>query len=131
MPKPSSPLAGILIGAAVLAACQPMAENPAPGATPAPAPAERRDDDSLAFAQGACGGCHAVEAPYLSPNPQAPPFAAIANREGLTAETLGRWLRDAHNYPEEMDFDLDPAQVDMLVAYMLRLQDEAYRPLPS
>lgn len=82
---------------------------------------------ALAFAQGACGGCHAVEHPGLSPNPEAPPFAAIVNRPGLTRQTLTAWLRDAHNYPEEMDFDLDPPQVEALVDYLLTLEDENYR----
>jgi mono/diheme cytochrome c family protein len=85
----------------------------------------------LAFAQGACGGCHAVERYGLSPNPDAPPFAAIINRENLTPETLSSWLRDAHNYPEEMEFYLEQAEVDALVRYMLTLEDESYRPRNS
>lgn len=82
----------------------------------------------MALAQGACGGCHAVERYGVSPNPDAPPFAAIANQQGLTRETLGTWLRDAHNYPEEMDFYLDDGEVDMLVEHMLTLRDPDYRP---
>lgn len=82
----------------------------------------------LAFAQASCGGCHAVERYPSSPNPDAPPFAAIVNQEGLTHATLATWLRDAHNYPEEMEFSLDQAEVDQLVAYMLTLSDERYRP---
>ena len=85
----------------------------------------------LAFAQGACGGCHAVERYGLSPNPDAPPFAAIINRENLTSKTISSWLRDAHNYPEEMEFYLEQAEVDALVRYMLTLEDESYRPRNS
>jgi mono/diheme cytochrome c family protein len=107
----------LLCLAMAAAACQPL-----PPATSAP-PAE-----SLAFAQGACGGCHAVARYDASPNPDAPPFARIVNQEGLTAETLSFWLREAHNYPEEMDFYLEAKEVDDLVAYMLTLQDPDYRP---
>ena len=63
-----------------------------------------------------------------SPNPGAPPFARIVNQEGLTAETLSSWLRDAHNYPEEMEFYLEGREVDDLVAYMLTLREANYRP---
>ena len=129
-----APASGLLLLIS-LAACQGLAPHE-PSASPAgqAADLQARAKDAgeahpgLAFAQGACGGCHAVEHPGLSPNPDAPPFAAIANREGLNAGTLSSWLREAHNYPEEMDFDLDSPQVDLIVEYMLSLQDEAYRP---
>jgi len=98
-------------------------------------PAERQGAEevgavhpTLALAQGACGGCHAVERFDLSPNPQAPPFIAIANRDGLNASTLAGWLRDAHNYPEDMEFTLDPPQVERLVEYIVTLQDPNYQP---
>lgn len=94
----------------------------------APLPTKQASDRSLALAQGACGGCHAVERYGVSPNPIAPPFAAIVNQQGLTRETLGTWLRDAHNYPEEMDFYLRDNEVEMLVDHMLTLRDPAYRP---
>jgi len=102
------------------AACQPL--------PPAGQPGPARNDPRLAFVQASCGGCHAVERLGLSPNPAAPPFAAIANREGLTAETLSAWLTDAHNYPEEMEFYLEPPEVDELVAHILTLRDPNYRP---
>jgi mono/diheme cytochrome c family protein len=105
--------------AALLAACQPAA--PPETATPA------ARDPGLAFAQGSCGGCHAVERRQLSPNPEAPPFPAIVNQPGLTRDTLGAWLRDAHNYPEEMEFYLEGPEVEALVGYMLTLRGD-YRP---
>ena len=89
------------------------------------------DYDRLAFVQAACGGCHSVEPPDLSPNPMSPPFADIANREGLTEATLVGWLTDAHNYPEMMDFDLDPPQVEDIADYILTLRSEDYRKLPD
>ena len=82
-----------------------------------------------ALAHASCAACHAIELNSTSsPNPQAPPFPAIVNQEGLTAETLSSWLTDAHNYPDEMDFKLDTRKVDDLVAYMLTLSDPDYRP---
>jgi len=64
----------------------------------------------------------------VSPNPNAPPFAAIVNTASLTPETLSAWLRDAHNYPEEMEFYLEGSEVDEIAAYMLTLRDPNYRP---
>ncbi|MBA4164200.1 MAG: hypothetical protein C0510_06160 [Erythrobacter sp.] len=89
------------------------------------------DHDRLAFVQAACGGCHAVEGEAISPNPLSPTFAAIANRPGLDAATLSSWLRDAHNYPEVMDFDLSDEQIEMVAGHMLTLRDPAWRPLPD
>ena len=110
----------VLCLAVAVAACQPL-----PSAAPA---TSARHHEGLAFAQGSCGGCHAVERYGDSPNPNAPPFARIVNQEGLTAQTLSSWLRDAHNYPEEMEFYLEGPEVDDLVTYMLTLRDPAYRP---
>lgn len=110
---PRVTLAAGLLGLA-LAACQHQPPHDAAG--------------DLAFAQAACGGCHAVERYGASPNPDSPPFPAIANEQGLTRQTLTTWLRDAHNYPEEMEFTLDGPDVDRLVDYMLGLRDPNYRP---
>lgn len=96
-----------------------------------PAPQAQAEKGGLAFIQAACGGCHAVEAGYLSPNPQAPRWEDLANREGLSEETLSSWLYDAHNYPEIMDFDLNPARARMIANYILQMQSEDYRPLPE
>ncbi|MFN7158467.1 MAG: hypothetical protein ACK4MR_07210, partial [Erythrobacter cryptus] len=89
-----------------LAACAaaPGSDNPPPmlGKPTSPSP----DTRAPAFIEAACGGCHAVEPPFLSPNPAAPSFAAIANRPGLSQTSLADWLADAHNYPEQMDFTL-------------------------
>lgn len=93
-------------------------------AEPAPATVPPRGQ---ALAQASCGGCHAVGLYGQSSNSNAPPFGAIANQEGLTAETLSSWLRGAHNYPREMDFQLGQREVDELVAYMLTLRDPNYR----
>jgi len=91
-------------------------------------PSAEQHQRGLAFAQASCGGCHAVERNGVSPNPKAPPFAAIVNQQGLTDRTLGTWLLDAHNYPEEMEFYLKGPEVDALVDYMITLRDPQYRP---
>ena len=102
-----------------LAACQ---TTGAPPAGPSPA------SDSHALAQAACSQCHSVEAHGLSPNPQAPEFPVIANTRGLTRASLTNWLRNAHNYPEEMDFYLEDDEVAGLVSYILKLERDAYQP---
>ena len=81
----------------------------------------------LIIAQNSCGSCHQVRRNGASPDADAPPFAGIANREGLTAERLSSWLRDGHNYPTEMGFHLEPHQIDALVAYMIRLRSDEPR----
>jgi len=114
-----------------LAACQTVPAGEA-DASPAATFGGRAEGEephpALALVQGACGDCHGVERFDLSPNRDAPPFATIANRETLTAASLATWLRDAHNYPEEMDFTLDPEQIGALVDYMLTLRDPEYEP---
>ena len=80
-----------------------------------------------AFARATCSGCHETGLYGSSPNPNSPPFGAIANQEGVTAETLTYWLRSAHNYPMEMNFLLRDREVDALVAYFLSLRVRHYR----
>lgn len=107
----------------LFAACQNLPPaGPAPSTVPPP---------GQAFAERSCGGCHAVGLYGPSSNSNAPPFGAIANQVGLTAETLSHWLRGAHNYPTEMDFYLSEREVDALVAYMLTLRDPNYRRPPD
>ncbi|MFN3863828.1 MAG: c-type cytochrome [Erythrobacter sp.] len=118
-----------LVAAAILAlsGCQtPVSDNPPPmvGKPTAPSP----DTRAPAFVEAACGGCHAVEPPFLSPNPASPSFAAIANRRGLSEKSLADWLSQAHNYPEDMDFTLTRAQIDQIAAYMVSLRDAGYVP---
>jgi mono/diheme cytochrome c family protein len=106
-----------------LAACQSVSPDPS-GAGPLPSTTASRGQ---AFAEASCAGCHAVGSYGSSSNPNAPPFAYIANQEGLTDETLSYWLRGAHNYPSEMNFSLNARQVNELTAYMLTLRSPNYR----
>lgn len=103
----------VTIGVLLLAACQHAASGNA---------AHSRTIEDIAFAQASCGGCHAVETPGISPNPASPTFAEIAQRHGTTQRTLATFLRDAHNYPEAMDFDLTPQQAEALARYMMTLR---------
>ena len=81
-----------------------------------------------ALAQAACAGCHSIEAFGLSPNAAAPEFPMIANRRGLSNATLQNWLRNAHNYPEEMDFYLEDDEINDLVSYIMSLKTVDYHP---
>lgn len=103
----------------ILTACQNL--PPAEPARPT------RSVEGHAFATASCASCHGIGRYDTSRISGAPPFPAIVNREGLTAETLSFWLRGAHNYPREMDFYLKDREVDVLVAYMLTLKDPNYR----
>ena len=105
--------------AAIATACQPA---------PPPGRAAEASHPGLAFARSSCGGCHALDQRSVSPNPNAPPFAAVVNQEGLTRNTLAAWLRNAHNYPAEMKLTLDQRRVDDISAYMLTLRDPNFRP---
>lgn len=112
---------------AALGACQaPGSENPPPML--GKATSSSRDTRAPGFVEGACGGCHAVEPPFLSPNPRSPSFAAIANRPGLSEKSLAAWLAEAHNYPADMDFTLTRPQIGQIAAYMVTLRNAGYVP---
>lgn len=131
------PNLSILLPLLALAACSapttgaagtapaPPAATSAPSAAPSTPVARGR-----AFAQAHCSGCHAVTRGRVSPNPESPPFETVVDTPGLTGTTLAAWLRDSHNFPEIMNFSIDPGQVDDLAAYMLTLRSGA-RPVPS
>jgi mono/diheme cytochrome c family protein len=118
----------LLIALTALAACAtaPGSENPPPMV--GKSTSRSADTRAPAFVEAACGGCHAVEPPFLSPNPASPSFAAIANRRGLSEKSLADWLAEAHNYPEDMDFTLTRPQIDQIARYMVTLRDAGYVP---
>jgi mono/diheme cytochrome c family protein len=82
----------------------------------------------LLIARDRCSGCHQTGGGGESPNPRAPTFGEIVDRPGMTAESLRAILRDSHNFPIEMGFQLEPHQVDSLVAYMVRWRAEGAPP---
>jgi mono/diheme cytochrome c family protein len=118
----------LLAALAALAACATPQGTDTPPPMVGKATSPSPDTRAPAFIEAACGGCHAVEPPFLSPNPASPSFAAIANRQGLSETSLADWLADAHNYPEEMDFTLTRPQIDQIAAYMVTLRDAGYVP---
>lgn len=83
----------------------------------------------LAFAQQRCSACHAVTENRISPNPEPPSFEDIANRPGVTTATLRQFLRDSHNYPEAMNFRVEPARIRDLADYIVTMKKAGYRPV--
>ena len=86
-------LSRILIPLLLLASCV--------GAEPQLADATDADHQAaargLAYSREVCAGCHAVAVgEQSSPNPNAPPFAVIANLPGMTPTALNAWLHSAH-----------------------------------
>jgi cytochrome c553 len=114
--------------AAILAVVLPLAACQTYGAEPAPAAhAATTDEDAVpTYVTAICGECHAVTDNAVSPNPQAPGFADIANSPGVTRDTLVTFLSDAHNYPMQMDVDLVEEDIEVIADYMLTLQSEDY-----
>ncbi|MGB5485266.1 c-type cytochrome [Parasphingorhabdus sp.] len=80
------------------------------------------------FARAHCAACHNITAEPSSANDKGPGFQAIVNSRGLTGETLTSWLRDSHNYPDLMAFEIDAGDIDDLAAYMLTLKSADYQP---
>ncbi len=66
-----------------------------------------------------CASCHAVTPGAKSANDQVPSFAAIAQREDLTADHLRTWLQAPH--PNMPAFDLARQNIDDLVDYLQSL----------
>lgn len=80
------------------------------------------------YAKANCAGCHGITANASSPNPEAPPFEQIVNVTRLTSRTLESFLRDSHNFPGQMAFEIEPGEVDDLTAYMISLRGHGYNP---
>ena len=122
-------LGPLVLAAGTLAACQSYGTTPVatePGTLAAASP-----DDVPDFVSGVCGECHAIRADMVSPNPQAPGFADIANSPGVTRETLETFLSDAHNYPMQMDVDLVEEDIAVIADYLMTLQSDEYFKRPS
>lgn len=98
---------------------------------PEPLPFAKVHAQAPVLVAAICGDCHAVTADTISPNPQAPGFADIANSPGLTRETLVTFLSDAHNYPMQMDVDLVEDDIEVIADYMITLQSDDYAKTPS
>lgn len=115
-------LAAPVLALAALAACQMTAATDTMPALRGKAAEGKQLADAL------CSGCHAVTVGEISPNPQAPTFPNIANMSELTEDTLGDFLRDSHNFPERMNFEVVPEDAEALAAYMISLRTDDYTP---
>lgn len=114
----------LLFGIA-LAGLMPAAAHPAAGPT-----ARGRD-----LAAQVCSACHVIGSPQpFDPalDPPAPPFREIANRPGVTAAYLRRFVLHPHGGPRSAavpmpDVMLLPEQADDLTAYILSLREPRRR----
>ena len=73
-------------------------------------------------ARDTCAACHAVVKGRASTNPLAPPFAAIASSEGMTAIALNVALQTAHR--EMPNIMLERQERSDVIAYILSLKGQ-------
>jgi mono/diheme cytochrome c family protein len=107
----------------VLGACQPAAApraGPEAAAVPSVAAMPR-------IVETNCAACHDVAGLDQSPYGAAPSFTDIANQQAMTRASLIRFLKDAHNYPDIMDVELNEAEAEAVADYILTLRSDEYR----
>lgn len=118
----------LALAAFCLTACLPVTQaEPAPAA-PARAALAGPAQAGYALSEALCSGCHAIKPGEISPNPMSPTFEMIANAKGLTRETLSGYLRNSHNFPENMNFEVAEEDGDVLAAYIITLRSDDYTP---
>ncbi len=121
----------IALAAFSIAACQPVLQaeaGPVPAVAAAPLALSGPAKTGYELSNALCSGCHATELGELSPNPMSPTFEMIANSKGLTLDTLSVYLKDSHNYPETMNFEVAHEDSDVLAAYIITLRSDDYTP---
>lgn len=71
-----------------------------------------------------CGRCHAIGRTGVSPNPKSPPFRRLAKRYPLAdlEEALAEGIIVGHKGAEMPRFELDPQQIEALLAYLASVQ---------
>lgn len=76
----------------------------------------------LTFAQTNCSQCHAIGRFGDSPIPEAPPFRTLHTRYPIEdlAEAFAEGITTGH--PSMPQFQLDPAQINDLLAYLQSIQ---------
>ena len=116
------------ITAIALSACAlaPRQDSVANSSAPAASSLPNEPDGATAglrLAEARCSGCHAVTPGQISPNSDAPPFASIAQRPGLTHSSASTWLSQSHNFPDQMNFYLESDQAEQLATYLLTLRE--------
>ncbi|MBI1359226.1 MAG: hypothetical protein GC155_02965 [Alphaproteobacteria bacterium] len=134
-----SAIPAMLLGVAtilVLSACSParFREPQAPGAAADPASQTDSHEDAsnqptdMAVYRGAgiahlgCPQCHDIGVVGAGPLTQssAPAFAAVANREGMTAAHIEQWLTSSH--PTMPSYYFGEPTVSDLAAYIMSLR---------
>jgi cytochrome c len=106
---------------ALLAACATPQADGAEGTT-----ASHASDASISagrdIAQANCSSCHATGTQGESPNPASPPFRTLSQRYPIEtlAESFAEGIFVGH--PVMPEFQLDPAAVDDLIAYISSVQ---------
>ena len=91
-------------------------------ASPALAQSSRSDGGALVKTQ--CAPCHAIARTGASPNPKAPPLREIARKykpEDLE-EAFAEGIMVGHQSSDMPAFELEPAQIDALTAYLRALK---------
>jgi cytochrome c len=81
-----------------------------------------RAQRGLTFAQTNCSQCHAIGRVGESPLPEAPPFRTLHTRYPVEdlAEAFAEGITTGH--PSMPQFQLDPAQINDLLAYLNSIQ---------
>jgi cytochrome c len=81
-----------------------------------------RAQRGLTFAQTNCSQCHAIGRVGDSPLAEAPPFRTLHTRYPIEdlAEALAEGITTGH--PSMPQFQLDPAQINDLLAYLNSIQ---------
>ncbi|MPR06144.1 c-type cytochrome [Microvirga tunisiensis] len=81
-----------------------------------------RAQRGFTFAQTNCSQCHAIGRVGDSPLPEAPPFRTLHTRYPIEdlAEALAEGITTGH--PSMPQFQLDPAQINDLIAYLNSIQ---------
>ena len=120
------PLAFATLALAALVLTAPA--EAAPRKTPAQQAQAARVKRGQIFAQQRCSACHGIGANATSPNPESPPFEAVANQRGLTRATLRSFLQDSHNFPEAMQFKVERRNIRDLADYIVTLRRPGYKP---
>lgn len=94
---------------------------PAAGPPPPAGPAGR-PDRGAAFAEAHCARCHAIGRTGASSKAEALPFRDLHRRYPVEdlAEGLAEGITTGH--PEMPAFELDPAQIKDLIAYLRSLE---------
>jgi len=91
-------------------------------ATAAPAQEVGNPSQGARIAVEVCSTCHAtLPGDFASPDPSAPPFAALAAEPGLGRTALLVWFRSPH--PTMPMFRLTPTEEHDLIAYILSLKE--------